>query len=768
MTIADLIGEVDMIKHAEGRYLSSELTMHFGLIPRTNRGIFCINELPDLAPKIQVGLFNVLEERDIQIRGYPVRLDLDLCMVFSANPEDYTNRGRIVTPLKDRIGSVVRTHYPLTREIGIAISDQNAWLERQHDGTTLAVPQYVKEIVEEISRLARTSPHVNQQSGVSVRMSIANLENVVSNAERRSIINHERWIVPRVSDLASAAASSRGKLELTMSEDDGHEDKLIQRIIDEATKNIFGLHLDVRELRPIVDYFESGHNVEVGDASLDPDHARANGQGARAAEAGRGARRAGDARRLRSRRPRGRCRQRGRVHPRGAARPQQAQQGGQGRRGDLPALISTREDRSPMSLFEYSKWDGSQQFLPQSADKVFDQLSEYLMQYGERVLRNMDDLEEEMPEVVELIQKEGLIEKDREGQWRVTPKGIRRIQDKSLDDLFQTFRRDSLGRHDTAEKGAGHRPARGHAALRLRRLSGPPDLHETIKNAYIRQGGGVPIKLSSEDYVVHETEYQTRCATVVLIDMSGSMGRYGKYYTTKKVALALQAMVRSRYPQDSLQMIGFYTFANVMNERQLINSAPKPVSMFDSRIHLRFDLDHPVGRVPQHFTNIHAGLRLARSVLIAAARGEQADHRDHRRRADRPHRGPRGRADLPAGREDRHAHAGRGPPLRQRRHPRVELRADRGLFLPRPGQLRRGDGPRLEGRGRVLLDRRDRQPRLRELRRRPAYEAVRSVRRMALRQSGLSSNSFSLAESGSGRRGSQDSSTSPTSIMSRM
>src|SRR5215218_3556719 len=130
VTIADLIGEIDMIKHAEGRYLSSELTMHFGLIPRTNRGIFCINELPDLAPKIQVGLFNVLEERDVQIRGYPVRLSLDLCMAFSANPEDYTNRGRIVTPLKDRIGSVIRTHYPLTRELGIAISDQNAWLDR--------------------------------------------------------------------------------------------------------------------------------------------------------------------------------------------------------------------------------------------------------------------------------------------------------------------------------------------------------------------------------------------------------------------------------------------------------------------------------------------------------------------------------------------------------------------------------------------------------------------------------------------------------------
>ena len=165
VTIADLIGEIDMIKHAEGRYLSSELTMHFGLIPRTNRGIFCMNELPDLSPKIQVGLFNVLEERDIQIRGYPVRLDLDVCLVFSANPEDYTNRGRIVTPLKDRIGSVIRTHYPLTRAAGIAITEANAWTER--DGVPVLVPDFMKEILEEIARLARSSPAINQQSGVS-------------------------------------------------------------------------------------------------------------------------------------------------------------------------------------------------------------------------------------------------------------------------------------------------------------------------------------------------------------------------------------------------------------------------------------------------------------------------------------------------------------------------------------------------------------------------------------------------------------------------
>ncbi len=263
VTIADLIGEIDMIKHAEGRYLSSELTMHFGLIPRANRGIFCINELPDLSPKIQVGLFNVLEERDIQIRGFPIRLNLDLSLVFSANPEDYTNRGRIVTPLKDRIGSTIRTHYPLTRELGIQISDQNAWLGRE--GGRLAIPYYVKEVVEETSRLARASSHVNQQSGVSVRMSIANLENVVSNAERRALLNGENWIVPRVSDLAHLGPSARGKLELTMSEDDGQEDKLVERIVAEAVKNVFLSHFDAKELRPVVEFFEGGKGIEVGD-----------------------------------------------------------------------------------------------------------------------------------------------------------------------------------------------------------------------------------------------------------------------------------------------------------------------------------------------------------------------------------------------------------------------------------------------------------------------------------------------------------------------
>ena len=272
VTIADLIGEIDMIKHAEGRYLSNEMTMHFGLIPRSNRGIFCMNELPDLAPKIQVGLFNVLEERDVQIRGYPVRLELDLCLVFSANPEDYTNRGRIVTPLKDRIGSVIKTHYPLTREAGIAITDANAWTDR--DSVEILTPPFMKEILEEIARLARTSSAINQQSGVSVRMSIANYENLLSNAERRGILLQESPVVPRISDLAYLAASARGKLELTLTEDEGQEDKVIGRLVGEAVKNIFEAHFDTKHMRGLVEWFEGAKTFVTGDRLASQEYAK--------------------------------------------------------------------------------------------------------------------------------------------------------------------------------------------------------------------------------------------------------------------------------------------------------------------------------------------------------------------------------------------------------------------------------------------------------------------------------------------------------------
>jgi magnesium chelatase subunit I len=269
VTIADLIGEVDLVKHAEGRYLSDESTMHFGLIPRSNRGIFAINELPDLAPRIQVGLFNVLEERDVQIRGYPIRLDLDVCLVFSANPEDYTNRGRIVTPLKDRIGSVIRTHYPETVDEGIKIAEQNAWVERSGgdcgSGVQVQVPRFMSEIIEQTVRLARSSPHVSQASGVSVRTSIANLETLISNAERRGIRTGEKRVVPRICDLNFLIASCRGKIEMTLAEEEGAEDKLIRSLVGEAVKAVFGRYDDPDAHDAITEQFRGNLTFPAGD-----------------------------------------------------------------------------------------------------------------------------------------------------------------------------------------------------------------------------------------------------------------------------------------------------------------------------------------------------------------------------------------------------------------------------------------------------------------------------------------------------------------------
>ena len=282
VTIADLIGEIDIVKHAEGRYLSDESTMHFGLIPRTNRGIFAVNELPDLAPRIQVGLFNVLEERDIQIRGYPIRLSIDTCLVFSANPEDYTNRGRIVTPLKDRIGTVIRTHYPKTTDEAIRITRENAWLQRAGSSPTrsdtssadsaaaslpeVVVPDFMHRIIEEAISQARTSPHINQASGVSVRTSIACLENLVSSAERRGLMTGEDRVATRISDLPHVLAATRGKIELLMADDgDDSEDRLVEALLGEAVKSIFDQIADVDDFEKISDQFDSGLRLNVGD-----------------------------------------------------------------------------------------------------------------------------------------------------------------------------------------------------------------------------------------------------------------------------------------------------------------------------------------------------------------------------------------------------------------------------------------------------------------------------------------------------------------------
>ncbi len=263
VTIADLIGEVDPIKVAEGRYLSDELTIHYGLIARTNRGIFCINELPDLPERIQVGLFTLMEEREVQIRGFKVRMPLDTLLVASANPEDYTSRGRIITPLKDRYGAQVRTHYPRTAAEEIQIMEQ----ERKSigvPGITLRVPQYMKEIIAHITRGARRSPDVDQRSGVSVRMSIANYETMISNATRRAIRLHEPEAVPRVCDLPATLASARGKLELDTLEE-GQEEALFTELTRNAVRTVFDAYVKVEALERFVAQMDGQAGIEVSD-----------------------------------------------------------------------------------------------------------------------------------------------------------------------------------------------------------------------------------------------------------------------------------------------------------------------------------------------------------------------------------------------------------------------------------------------------------------------------------------------------------------------
>ncbi|MBI4883981.1 MAG: sigma 54-interacting transcriptional regulator [Actinobacteria bacterium] len=262
-SIADLIGEVDPIKVAEGRYLSDELTLHYGLVPRTNRGIFAINEIPDLAERIQVGLLNVLEERDVQIRGYKIRLPLDILLVASANPEDYTNRGRIITPLKDRFGSQIRTHYPLDVDTEVAIMRQEARAASVGD-VTVRVPAYIERVVATFSQLARASNHVNQRSGVSVRLSVSNVEVLAANALRRGLRAGETSVVPRVCDLAALAASTSGKVEIESLEE-GREGVILENLVKAAVLAVFKEHTPLDQIREVVDAFEAGLVAHAGE-----------------------------------------------------------------------------------------------------------------------------------------------------------------------------------------------------------------------------------------------------------------------------------------------------------------------------------------------------------------------------------------------------------------------------------------------------------------------------------------------------------------------
>src|SRR3954447_24097299 len=262
-SIADLIGEVDPIKVAEGRYLSDELTLHYGLVPCTNRGIFAINELPDLAERIQVGLLNVLEERDVQIRGYKVRLPLDVMLVASANPDDYTNRGRIITPLKDRFGSQIRTHYPLDVETEVTIAKQEA-RPLEVAGLRVEIPEFLQEVVATVSHLARSSPHVNQRSGVSVRLTVANSEVLLANATRRALRLGEKEVVPRVCDLDALAASTAGKIEIESLEE-GRDEQIVQNLVKAAVLTVFKEHFNLGSLLDVIGSFDEGRIVHAGD-----------------------------------------------------------------------------------------------------------------------------------------------------------------------------------------------------------------------------------------------------------------------------------------------------------------------------------------------------------------------------------------------------------------------------------------------------------------------------------------------------------------------
>lgn len=266
VTIADMIGDVDPIKAARGGHiLADELTIHFGLLPRANRGIFAINELPDLAGKIQVGLFNILQEGDVQIKGYPIRLPLDVFMVFTANPEDYTARGKIITPLKDRIGAEIRTHYPLEVETGIAITAQEAWVNR---GTRpITVPDFLEEVVERVAFLARDDKRIDQRSGVSQRLSITLMENVVSSAERRAFVLGEDRVIPRLSDLYAGLPSITGKMELEYEGEMHGAEKIARELISESAGQTYQSRAGGTDVEEIVAYFEGGGALQVSDDS---------------------------------------------------------------------------------------------------------------------------------------------------------------------------------------------------------------------------------------------------------------------------------------------------------------------------------------------------------------------------------------------------------------------------------------------------------------------------------------------------------------------
>ena len=510
-SVGDLIGDVDPIKVAEGRTLGDPETIHFGLVPRTNRGIFAVNELPDLAERIQVALLNVLEERDIQVRGYQLRLPLDLLLVASANPEDYTNRGRIITPLKDRFGAEVHTHYPVEIELEADLVTQEAHLVAE-------VPGHLIEVLARYTRAVRDCPAVDQRSGVSARFAIAAAETVAASALRRSGLRGERDAVARVCDTVSVTSTLRGKVEFDAGEE-GREVEILAHLLRTATADTFRARLGGVDLSGFTDLVAEGAVIETGDlVSAD---------------------------------------QLGQEHP-GA----------------------TLDDVD--------------------ADAVERQLG----RGAADDLRRLRELERE-------LRRQGWLTRGADG-LKLSPKALRRLGGTALKQIFASFGGRRQGSHDLLDAGAGGEPTGASRRWHFGD-SQPLDVVRTVTNAVTR---GNPVRLRAGDFEVAETERRVTAAVALCVDLSFSMVSDGRWGPMKQTALALSHLVRTRFPQDALQIIGFGRYAMPLTEAEL---AAVEADMIQGT-----NLQHALKLAGRHVRR-HPG---AEPVVLVVTDGEPTAHLD--------------------------------------------------------------------------------------------------------------------------------------------
>ena len=687
VTIADIIGDVDPIRAARGgRDLSDELTIHYGLLPRANRGIFAINELPDLAGKIQVGLFNIMQEGDIQIKGYPLRLPLDVLIVFTANPEDYTARGKIITPLKDRIGAEIRTHYPSTVAEGMTVTNQEAWVGRD-PARKIDVPEYLREVIEEIAFQAREDKRVDKRSGVSQRLPITTLESAVSSAEQRAARTGEKCGIARIADIYAAMPAITGKLELEYEGELKGADTIARELIRSAVGRVFSKRFGEVSFQPVIQWFELGGELKLPEAGEHRRALRTTLENPRADGTCRQARRQRSQRRRLcisssrndSRRPLG-------------ASPHRPQRRARLLRGKAAATGAARESESPapaiqlavsnrkqrvrgnsssgalgptMKFIKYGKYVGE----PADAidlEELVKKLGNFFLQSGfesqfygvsemdpeksmealkDAILRALqegdlmpegamsDELREMLQnpnarqnqEVKDLIEKlmermaqEGYInpqqppqvtpppqssargqvgeaqERDTEARFEITDKTIDFLGFKTLQDLLGSLGRSSFGRHATRDLATGIETSGASRQYEFGDTMNL-DISETLFNAVRRDGAKVPVEITYKDLMVHQCEYYSSCATVVLLDCSHSMILYGedRFTPAKRVAMALSHLIRTQYPGDTLNLVLFHDSAEEVPIGEL------------ARV-----------QVGPYYTNTREGLRMAQRILL--------------------------------------------------------------------------------------------------------------------------------------------------------